>query len=73
VKERFDDFAWENDRIAQRVYGPALMTTSFGPLTSSAVDLWPKRTSRLIINDWYMADHYHVDMGDGAAIFMLYG
>ncbi len=70
VKERFDDFAWENDRIAQRVYGPALMTTSFGPLTSSAVDLWPKRTSRLIINDWYMADHYHVDMGDGADLYV---
>ncbi len=26
VRERFDDFAWENDRVAHRVYGPALET-----------------------------------------------
>lgn len=70
VRERFDDFAWENDRIAQRVYGPALKTTTFGPLASSALDIWPKRTSRLIINDWYMTDHYHNDTGDGADLYV---
>ena len=26
VRERFDDFAWENDRIAHRTYGKALET-----------------------------------------------
>jgi hypothetical protein len=26
VRERFDDFAWENDRIAHRMYGKALET-----------------------------------------------
>jgi hypothetical protein len=26
VRERFDDFAWENDRIAHRTYGKALIT-----------------------------------------------
>jgi hypothetical protein len=26
VRERFDDFAWENDRIAHRTYGRALET-----------------------------------------------
>lgn len=71
VKERFDDFAWENDRIGQRVYGTALKTATIGgPLTSSAIDIWPKRTSKLIINDWYMTDHYHVDMGDGADLYV---
>jgi hypothetical protein len=24
VQERLDDFAWENDRIGHRTYGPAL-------------------------------------------------
>ena len=66
VRERFDDFAWENDRIAHRTYGKALITWKGEPLTSSAIDIWSKRTSKLVINDWYMVDNYHVDMGEGA-------
>jgi hypothetical protein len=65
VRERFDDFAWENDRIAHRTYGKALMTWKGEPLTSSAIDIWSKRTSKLVINDWYMVDNYHTDTGDG--------
>lgn len=65
VRERFDDFAWENDRIAHRTYGKALMTWKGEPLTSSAIDIWSKRTSKLVINDWYMVDNYHTDAGDG--------
>jgi hypothetical protein len=65
VRERFDDFAWENDRIAHRTYGKALMTWKGEPLTSSAIDIWSKRTSKLVINDWYMVDNYHADTGDG--------
>lgn len=69
VQERFDDFAWENDRIADRMYGPALQTWQLEPLTSSAVDVWTKRTSRLVINDWYMVDDYHNDHGEGADLY----
>ena len=65
VRERFDDFAWENDRIAHRVYGKALETWEGEPLCSSAVDIWSKRTPRMVINEWYMLDNYHEDMGDG--------
>lgn len=65
VRERFDDFAWENDLIAHRTYGKALMTWKGEPLTSSAIDIWSKRTSKLVINDWYMVDNYHADRGDG--------
>ena len=65
VRERFDDFAWENDRIAHRTYGKALSTWKGEPLTSSAIDIWSKRTSKLVINDWYMIDNYHVDHGEG--------
>lgn len=65
VRERFDDFAWENDLIAHRTYGKALITWKGEPLTSSAIDIWTKRTSRLVINDWYMIDNYHADAGEG--------
>ena len=65
VRERFDDFAWENDRIAHRTYGKGLITWKGEPLTSSAIDIWSKRTPKLVINDWYMVDNYHADHGEG--------
>jgi unsaturated rhamnogalacturonyl hydrolase len=69
VRERQDDFAWENDRVAFRVYGPALETFAKEPLTSSAVDAWSKRTSRLVLNDWYLTDDYHQDHGEGGDFY----
>jgi hypothetical protein len=69
VRERFDDFAWENDRIAHRMYGKALETWAGEPLTSSTVDIWSKRTARLVVNDWYLADDYHADHGEGADFY----
>ncbi|MBV9497058.1 MAG: DUF4861 family protein [Acidobacteria bacterium] len=69
VRERFDDFAWENDRVAHRMYGAALETWEHEPLTSSTVDVWLKRTRKLVINDWYMVDDYHRDHGDGADFY----
>lgn len=68
-RERFDDFAWENDRVAHRMYGPALETWEKEPLTSSTVDVWLKRTRRLVINDWYLVDDYHRDTGEGADFY----
>lgn len=69
VRERRDDFAWENDRVAHRMYGKALETWAQEPLTSSAVDVWFKRTPRLIVNEWYMVDDYHRDLGEGADLY----
>jgi hypothetical protein len=69
VRERFDDFAWENDRVAHRMYGPALETWQKEPLTSSTVDVWLKSTPRLVVNDWYMVDDYHRDHGEGADFY----
>ncbi len=69
VRERQDDFAWENDRVAFRVYGEALETFAKEPLTSSAVDAWSKRTSRLVLNDWYLVDDYHRDHGEGGDFY----
>ena len=69
VRERRDDFAWENDLVAHRMYGAALETWAQEPLTSSAVDVWVKKTTRLVINDWYMTDDYHRDTGEGADLY----
>ncbi len=69
VRERRDDFAWENDRIAHRMYGAALETWAQEPLTSSAVDVWSKRVPRLVINDWYLLDDYHKDNGTGGDFY----
>jgi hypothetical protein len=69
VRERFDDFTWENDLIAHRTYGKALETWKGEPLTSSTVDIWSKRTSRMVISDWYLADDYHADHGEGADFY----
>ncbi len=68
-RERFDDFAWENDRIAQRTYGKALKTWKGGPLTSSTIDVWAKNTEKLVLNDWYLTAHYHMDWGKGADLY----
>ena len=62
VPERYDDFAWENDKVAYRMYGKALESrkdNAFG------VDVWAKRTSKMVINDWYKSGDYHADHGDG--------
>ena len=65
VPERQDDFAWENDKVAFRVYGPA------APLEghSSGVDAWLKRVDYAIIDTWYQGHldgiSYHVDHGEG--------
>jgi hypothetical protein len=64
-QERFDDYAWENDLIAHRTYGTALINWQGEPLTSSAIDIWSKNTSKLVINNWYMLDDYHTDHGEG--------
>ncbi len=69
VRERFDDFAWENDRIAHRMYGKGLETWDGEPLTSSTVDIWSKKTPKMVQDKWYMIDDYHVDHGEGADFY----
>lgn len=62
VPERYDDFAWENDKVAFRMYGKALegrKDNAFG------TDVWVKRPGKLVINDWYKSADYHTDHGDG--------
>ncbi len=66
VPERKDDFAWENDLAAYRMYGPALAKEN----PSNGVDLWLKRTSDTIVSKRYRDElqnglTYHVDRGNG--------
>ena len=63
VPERYDDFAWENDRIAFRVYGKALEKVPNE--MAYGLDVWAKKTSKLVINEWYKKADYHVDHGEG--------
>lgn len=66
VPERADDFAWENDVIAFRAYGPALRSGA----ENSGVDCWLKRVDYPIIDKWYKQalrenKSYHQDHGEG--------
>ena len=66
VPERKDDFAWENDIAAYRMYGPALAPEN----PSNGIDLWLKKTDLLIVDTFYYREHtlglpYHVDYGKG--------
>jgi len=62
VPERFDDFAWENDVIAFRMYGKALEGRSDD---AQGLDVWAKRTDQLVIDKWYKTEDYHKDHGEG--------
>lgn len=62
VPERFDDFAWENNRIAFRTYGKALEATKEN---AYGFDVWVKKTERMIIDKWYKGADYHKDHGEG--------
>lgn len=62
VPERYDDFAWENDVVAFRMYGKALEGR---PDDAQGMDLWSKRTTGLVVDKWYAHGDYHTDHGEG--------
>lgn len=66
VPERKDDFAWENEYAAYRMYGPALLPEN----PSNGVDLWLKATPELIVDSFYYRElnlglPYHINYGKG--------
>ena len=74
VPERTDDFTWENDRVAFRVYGPAAQKMVEdgipGGTYSGGVDCWLKKVDYSIIDKWYKGNaespgYYHIDHGEG--------
>jgi hypothetical protein len=68
VPERKDDFAWENDRIAFRMYGKALESA---PDNAYGTDIWSKRTRKMVLNEWYQQNDYHTDHGDGLDYYQV--
>lgn len=78
VPERLDDFAWENDRVAHRTYGPALAEPAPSGsgkevLVTSGLDVWCKRVDYLVVDRWYNKghDHYHKDEGEGMDMYQV--
>ena len=66
VPERKDDFAWENEYAAFRMYGPALRPEN----PSNGVDLWLKANPELVVDSFYYREHvlglpYHINYGKG--------
>ena len=62
VPERKDDFAWENEYAAFRLYGSALKPEN----PSNGVDLWLKNSPALVVDTMYgreLKDHrpYHIN------------
>lgn len=66
------DFAWENDRIAFRVYGSPLAGD-----VKNGIDVWNKRVRYPIVKKWYDGEElnpkisYHQDHGEGADYFSV--
>lgn len=74
VPERTDDYAWENNKVAFRTYGPRaqkmIEDNIKGGTLSSGIDAWQKRVEYPIINKWYEKTakgkgSYHQDTGEG--------
>jgi hypothetical protein len=74
VPERTDDYAWENNKVAFRTYGPNAQyrfenNMKEGTL-SSGIDAWLKKVDYSIIDSWYKkytekTGTYHKDTGEG--------
>lgn len=60
VPERLDDYAWENNLTAYRIYGPRLESPQ-----TQGVDVWVKSTSKMIIDEWFARNDYHHNYGEG--------
>jgi len=73
VPERTDDYAWENDLVAFRTYGPnaqqLVEAGKPGGTLSSGIDCWLKRVPYPVIDAWYKKNatggSYHKDTGEG--------
>ncbi|SMC79517.1 DUF4861 family protein [Cellulophaga tyrosinoxydans] len=74
VPERTDDYAWENNKVAFRTYGPVAQKMIEdgikGGTLSSGIDAWLKKVEYPIINKWYEKTttgqgSYHEDTGEG--------
>lgn len=66
VPERKDDYAYENNLVVGRIYGPALEAPrTFGP------DVWIKNTPAFIFDKWLAGRDFHHNHGEGMDCYMV--
>jgi len=74
-QKKREDIAWESDKIAYRIYGPALSNE-----VNNGIDIWCKRVHYNIVEKWYThsekyakdgKDTYHQDTGEGADFYSV--
>lgn len=65
--DRLDDYLWENDKAAWRIYGPGVSQPppKGEGLVSSGIDVWSKKVRYPIIDKWLKLGRYHKDSGEG--------
>lgn len=64
--ERKDDYAYENNVIVGRIYGPALKSPrTFGP------DVWIKNTPEFVFGKWLARGDIHRNHGEGMDCYMV--
>lgn len=61
--DRADDLIWENDRVAHRIYGPALQKLE--PPSGSGIDAWAKKVRWPFMDRQLQTPSYHNDYGEG--------
>lgn len=76
MPRRKDDMSWENDKISFRMYGPALVNDPQEGMVSGGLDIWVKRTSKLVTQQWYQDEFdgkstYHHDNGEGLDFYSV--
>ncbi len=72
VPERKDDFAWENDKVCNRMYGPALEYETI----SSGIDAWGKCVAYPVFDKMIKAYNekgvaYHENHGEGGDFYKV--
>jgi len=60
---RYDDILWENDRIAHRLYGPALQAAE--PPSGSGIDVWGKHVRYPFMERQLATGNQHDYQGEG--------
>ncbi|NJN27514.1 MAG: DUF4861 family protein [Cyclobacteriaceae bacterium] len=67
---RGSDLAWENDRIAFRVFGPSVRDK-----VASGIDVWAKSVAYPILDKWFKLNDegkdYHIDRGEGCDFYNM--
>lgn len=76
MPQRKDDLSWENDKISFRMYGPALANDPAEGMVSGGLDIWVKRTAKLVTQQWYKDEFegkssYHHDNGEGLDFYSV--